>query len=551
VTQIDALLGDTSAAPPTVTVSGTGCDSKVSAPVAGGTVYSSLLQVTAQLNAYSRTTLACRDELQQAIATTIGPADTSSCPPNADNATSVTCSLAATRNGFAAVTASIADAQKVTDGLDPEKDFASSQATVDDLIKQLTALVDATSTDPAKSETAKQLAAAKAAIGNARDSLKQVSSAIDDINTSALANKDDADSMVTQNQAAADAICPVIGDGTQPGTLSAETAEKIRSFLVTRSCPDVNGDTTALTPPAPYTAAMSTRLQKQSDQWADLAKQTDPKNTDNGIAKSLTATTDALTDADTAIDAASASVADLNTAAGKSLDTLQTLSSGLGDLEKTYSDATAALDKSLADAAKNASTANLDKAIKEVSDQGAASSAQLGTAFENSAAGLTSAAQALEDNGKKAIAQQRTVLVQTEKDASTSLSAATSNSLDQISGSVTSASRDLGSTRTQLTADLGNILLDLGNPNVSGSGVIGTVKKGADAAGSADYQLALASDQTSSYASVRGQDVAGIMLRQAQAEAALAQQAKLPAFELQLPNGVQHRSVYSFHLSAG
>jgi hypothetical protein len=45
--------------------------------------------------------------------------------------------------------------------------------------------------------------------------------------------------------------------------------------------------------------------------------------------------------------------------------------------------------------------------------------------------------------------------------------------------------------------------------------------------------------------------VAGIMLRQAQAEAALAQQAKLPAFELQLPDGVQHRSVYSFHLAGG
>ena len=84
-----------------------------------------------------------------------------------------------------------------------------------------------------------------------------------------------------------------------------------------------------------------------------------------------------------------------------------------------------------------------------------------------------------------------------------------------------------------------------------GSGVIGTVAKGATAAGSADYQLGLASDQTSAYAAVRSQDVAGIMLRQAQAEAALTRQAELPAFGADLPSTVQYRTVYSFHLDGG
>ena len=74
---------------------------------------------------------------------------------------------------------------------------------------------------------------------------------------------------------------------------------------------------------------------------------------------------------------------------------------------------------------------------------------------------------------------------------------------------------------------------------------------GAAAAGSADYQLAQATDQTTSYGSVREQDVAGIMLRQAQAEASLQRQADLPAFERELPDSVQHRTVYSFHLAGG
>ena len=46
-------------------------------------------------------------------------------------------------------------------------------------------------------------------------------------------------------------------------------------------------------------------------------------------------------------------------------------------------------------------------------------------------------------------------------------------------------------------------------------------------------------------------DVSGIMLRQAQAEAAMQRQAELPAFALDLPDSVQHRTVYTFHLAGG
>ena len=131
------------------------------------------------------------------------------------------------------------------------------------------------------------------------------------------------------------------------------------------------------------------------------------------------------------------------------------------------------------------------------------------------------------------------------------MSATTTAALRQVSGDVTSANRDLGTTRTQLIRDLNNVLLDLGNPRVQGSGVIGTVAKGATAAGSADFQLALATDRTSAYGAVREQDVAGIMLRQAQAEASLERQADLPAFAMEMPDGVQHRTVYTFHLTGG
>ncbi len=141
VSQIDALLGDTSAPAPTVSVSGSGCESEVSAPKAGGSVYASLLQVTAQLEAYGKTTLDCKVELQKAIATTIGPAEPDKDGACAADATSVTCSLEVVKSSFTGVTANIKTAQEVSDGLDPEKDFAGSQADVTSLIEQLTELV--------------------------------------------------------------------------------------------------------------------------------------------------------------------------------------------------------------------------------------------------------------------------------------------------------------------------------------------------------------------------------------------------------------------------
>lgn len=543
VGQIKGLLGDTTAAPPRVTVSGTGCAAKVAAPTSGGTVYASLLEVTAQLEAYATTTEQCRDELRKTIADTIGPETPDADTCRGDAATSVTCAIDAVRT----VSGDIKSAQSASAQLDPDSDFEASRAGVDALIEQLTALVDATAKDPDDSDLSKKLAETKTAIANADRSLTEVTSAIGDIHDAAVSNERDANSMVAQNTTFADSLCQVIGDGTQPGRLTAEQVEAFRSHLVTQSCPDANGARKPLSPPQGV-VPMETRLQKQSVEWSDVAAQTDTTNTDAGLGKSLAAASGALSDAG---DALADGVAGVNSAADQALDDLKVLDGNLATLRDQYKASKVRLDAALAAAATNADAeaGDLQQAIKQVFDDGQKSSDELGTAFTNSAAGLRSAAQTLQDNGTGAIDQQRAELDKTQQDASSSLSAAMTGSLDQISGDVGSATRDLRTTRTQLTRDLANILLDLGNPSVNGSGVIGTLAKGATAAGSADYQLGLAGDQTSAYAAVRAQDVAGILLRQAQAEAALARQAELPAFATEFPDGVQHRTVYTFHLS--
>ena len=55
------LIGDTSAPAPSVSVTGTGCATTVKASGGAG-VYGNLLRVTAQLEAYAKSTSACKTE---------------------------------------------------------------------------------------------------------------------------------------------------------------------------------------------------------------------------------------------------------------------------------------------------------------------------------------------------------------------------------------------------------------------------------------------------------------------------------------------------------
>ena len=101
-----------------------------------------------------------------------------------------------------------------------------------------------------------------------------------------------------------------------------------------------------------------------------------------------------------------------------------------------------------------------------------------------------------------------------------------------------------------LTQDLNRVLLDLGDRTVNGSGLLGAMTTGAATARSADYQLALATDTTTSYANVRSADIGGLLLRQAQSDASLQMAAALPAFGIDLPTGTEHRTVYTFHIGS-
>ncbi|PPI02511.1 hypothetical protein C5C56_02785 [Rathayibacter sp. AY1D1] len=92
------------------------------------------------------------------------------------------------------------------------------------------------------------------------------------------------------------------------------------------------------------------------------------------------------------------------------------------------------------------------------------------------------------------------------------------------------------------------MLLDLGDRTVGGSGLLGSMTTSAAKVGTADVQLALASQSARGYAAVRSEDVSGILLVQAQERASLRAGDALPAFHLDLPEGARTRTVYSFRI---
>lgn len=566
VAQLDELLGDTSAKATPAKVKGSGCAQEVAKPAASTSVYGSLLQVSSQLDGYAGATKACKAELQRTIQASIGPAEPTTQTCADPDESSVTCALYGAESTFAGIADTfVDDSRKALDSLDGNQ-LDPVSTSVEQLATQLKTVSDGTdallSDDPVPTSL-ETLGLVDDHLDASRTALTTLVEAVDDVHTKAVAGRAKVSSMNTQNADLADQLCALVGDGTQPGTLSAVKVEQLRSYLASRSCPDQNGVTVPLVPPVQYGAAMDARLADQATTLEQIAAATDTADHEHGAGKSLAdlgtelvtvrrelgTVVDALTTGDEWL---RTKVAALQTSVDQAQHGLEGVASGVGGVQSSYDDVKASVDAALTkagDDAKAGTKASLEAEIPQVVKKSEDDSAQVGEMFDHSAAGLSRAADSAQTDGKSTVDKQRRALAKTQAQAESSLTESTRSALTQVSADVSGATRDLDATRTLLTTDLSNVLLDLGNPKVKGSGVLGTLATSAKAAGSADSQLGLASDKTSAYAGVRARDVAAVQLRQAQAQAALQRQADLPAFELPLPTTVEHRTVYVFHLT--
>lgn len=579
VSGLQDLIGDTSASEPSVQTDGEGCATTVKASGGGSGVYGNLLRVSAQLQAYAASTADCKTKLVESITTTIGVIK----PTVTDDdcvatAPSVVLSLQCAQREFASavgdVNSSIDSATISSAELDPDPErTVTSAQQLREVSGDLAVLVDGLVGDKATTEggealqkgvTATQLkkledtlkALTTTTPTEGTTSLRSVDAAlarsvttVQEINSSAVDGLGEVDKMVAQNSALATTVCSL----RDLGQISDSAALALRLQIVGHPCGS-NADAAETT--------LGARLEAQRKRWTALESQTKSGGQllkDLGDSRaSLRAVIDSIDDTRKLISEDRAKLEDvldrINEArkqADKGAEDLDSLSDHVAGVQLRYSTAQATLTTALDDAKKAASTAqavDLQEEIQNVATQGERSTDELGKAFTSSAEGLASAAEQLQDGTAQTLKKQSDDLADQQKSDQADLNDKTKAGLSTISGSVTSATRDIDTTRTSLTKDLNNVLLDLGNPKQPGKGLLGTLSKSARSADSADYQLGLASDKVSSYSSVRSQEVGGIMLRQAQAEAALQRQAELPAFATELPANTTHRTIYEFHL---
>ena len=328
---LDQMLGDTSVKPQPATVRGTGCDTTVAPPQSSSSVYGNLVQVASQLGGYAKATGSCKVSLQQDILDSVGPAE-----PSADTCTtpSVTCALYGARTSFGEIADKlVTDGDTALSGLEPMK--------IQDAVKaseQLSADVDAVSTATAGlmnatpfGRTHVKLKDVNNALSGVRESTQGLRGVVDGIHTNAVNAQGDIDAMANQNAALAAKLCDMVGDGSQPDTLSTEKVEELRSYLVTTSC---DGSRT-LPAPGGFAAPMATRIEAQKQAWAAVAAATATSDTSQGTGQALATLASSIENVQQQIDALGGNVDDDS----RSVRTqITTLDSGVRDLLKARTD---------------------------------------------------------------------------------------------------------------------------------------------------------------------------------------------------------------------
>ncbi|NYE68814.1 hypothetical protein [Microlunatus parietis] len=414
-------------------------------------------------------------------------------------------------------------------------------------------------------------------------------------------NPDRGMSVEAQIWEAAELACRMGRGGIGGGGARQSQVDDMRGYLVGLGCEPEDHDNNPETPevlpevepPGRFDEPLVKRVHDQAAAWQKVADLTDEER-DDSLYSALKSVRTQLEVADTRIGHLHEAIKANRNANQKNRDAIQKIRDGVPedvvidtklpeleelnesvkDLESTikvFQDSYAAMAdpmnkfdkyhkelpgkiragfKSASDQAKKELAAALEPAIRKIAAQAEIDSEAVGKMFEESAAGLSNASEALNRNGARIIEGQRRELRESERRTAAAAAEQVDRSLSDLARGVSASTRDMDASFVLLQASLKKVLLDLGDRKVNGSGLLGSMTTSAARVGTADYQLALASGQTEAYANVRGQDINGILLQQAQLQAALRAGAELPAFQLEVPEGAESQTVYTFRIGA-
>jgi hypothetical protein len=487
---------------------------------------------------------------------------------------------------------------ELVSGLQPQviegaiKDQASSAVALEKVRADLGAMLDGSGTSQ---DYSKALAALEAAIKSSTDSATATRKAataaqnsVDTLRQKLLAIATRAKtakgelgqgswlngSMLQQNQKLADELCKLSDNGLLPGKgkLSAKDVERLRSYLTSVPCEptDANGNPSPqLNTPPGFKEPLDVRLEGQSAAWDEVLAATDTTAADQAIGQAFTALGTTFDDADTKLEAVRSAVKTLDGAATGSVDGtkkgLESLDAALAKAIDSSGNVTTALAKlkeqqdMLGDKIKeslrdvSAETAaevykTVGEQVRQVAEIGDASSEAVTTAFNRSISGLKTTSDDVVKDAEGTVNKQRDELLGQSGELAAAVSKSTQASLDNIASSTAGSTRDVEGASALLASSLNKVMLDLGDRSVNGSGLLGSMATSAAKADTADFQLALASQNAEGYANIRSRDVAGLLLRQAQFKASLTAMDELPPFKLEVPEGATSQTLYTLKI---
>lgn len=585
-----ALVGSETPAP----AQGSGDAASAAGPAAqadsGNGVYGSVNRVSGLLQAYAQANDDCKAAVQAQLSEALGDADTSTCT---QGSVSATCSLAAAQQQVNAAVASLGEqADAVTAALQPETraDVLTSSTTLGEKVTGVETALNRLAPSEGGEGTgdlSTELETLNQAVDALTPGVDALVSTLDDIHSSATAAQANNTTARAQIADAARDLCTEIASAKDPALL-----QQARARLTSTPCPGAGGgaadnkpadgaaDKPADDKPGGGDAADDKPADKPDDgSSADAALSAQSTSLEQVVTASDTTTPGGATKKD--VDAVRTAVADVAAArdaivlavdgapddpSKPSLSgSLKDLRTAVTDLRSGYDALNASVDKLDQDqtaAAAGVRTA-FDKTAKETTDavsttvgtqirligaQAETSRAAVGASFDAATSGMRTSAGAITSDSARTIQEQTAQIQDQAAGSSAALSSQIEGSLTSMTQGLTGSVVDIEAARSLLTGDLDRVLLDIGSPDGSGTGLVGIMSSSAALAGSAGHQVAAANQAVAAHGAVRAQDMEGILLQQAQVKASLQAQSRVNGLAAPRPAAEQRTIVYSFRV---
>ena len=359
----------------------------------------------------------------------------------------------------------------------------------------------------------------------------------------------------------------------EPSKNEAPSAESTATEGTTRSITVENANRRTITPNTSATRTpMDQRIAAAVAAWDEVLAATSMDDPKEGLARDAKNLNDAVNAVDGALgevektlnDAVNAQNQDaekkeLTDEAKVSLrdrihsasDTVNALGKNLEDMTNMQADLSTAIKEAFKDSAnetRDTLTGMINEEIRKVSSNGSSAASTAQEAFAASIAGITDTANTVVQVAGDSIEVQHKDMNERIEGLRQSLDSVTERSLVALSTRAENATRDLAGASVQLNNDLSKLMLDLGDSNAEGAGLLGALKSNSAKAGAADYQLALAMQNAQGYTNLRSEDIAALQKRQAQFKASLQRLRSLPTFHLSNAGSAEVKTVYTFQI---